>query len=57
MRYSIETANFGPFKQYRVMDNVKKPARVLLTTEDENEAKDFIMREVEANQWNAANRD
>jgi hypothetical protein len=57
MRYSIKTVNFGPFKQYQVLDNCKKPARVLLTTEDADDAKDFITREVEANQWNAANRD
>lgn len=34
-----------------------KQARVLMTSADEDEAKDFINREVEDMQWRAANRD
>jgi hypothetical protein len=57
MRLQLKTVNSGPFKMYQVLDNCKKPARVLMTTSDEDEAKDFINREVEDMQWRAANRD
>ena len=55
MALQLTTVNSGPFRMYRVLDLAKRPARVLMTTADENEAKDYIAREVEDRQWRASN--
>lgn len=56
-RFTLNKVNSGPFTMYQVIDNCKKPTRVLMTTQDKDEANLFIVRELEDIQWRAANRD